>query len=944
VFFLDADEQMTEGLKAEIDGLFEQDLRLPAYSVPRQSHHFGRRLRHGGWWPDRQTRLLNRLEASFIGAVHERVDLPDASVGRLRGAIEHYTHDTVASVVERVQTYSYLEAEEAEAAGLRRPSSVALWLSPLAHLMWRYIFRAEFLDGNAGFVEARLQAYYRHLILVRRREGPSAAPRPISRYLIPGELKPNARPIEETPLPFPTDALALGLIALLVLLPFHLVVKQILPEPLGQSWKEGVIGLLLIPACFRLRNDAWNIVRNSWLFRLAAGYGVLVVLWGLAAGNLAAALQGIHVDLTYVALAIVVLALPTAERFPAIVWSIFGAGLVCAGGAVAERLMGRSLFPSATLIQQYGQPEVYINGTHILRPYFTFDFPTGLGAYLAVATVLTVSLWITGHRLWLIPATAFLAVAMALTFSRGPWLGALMGLTVIAVLLAGGSLVVRVGAVAGAIAILVGSSLLTSGAGSAAAKAIRLSSSPVVRTLIGRPRLEVSREALLRSGRLVERVHLPRPSPTVSQTVWTFGSMMLPVLEEPPPARGDALLGYQLHIPRNAVLAWGIALNPRTWKRNRGDGVTFRIAISAAARTVALFARYVDPKNVLGDRHPFFFRFPLFAYAGDTVRINMRTDSGPREDSSYDWAGWLNPRIVTVPSFATLNRWPYESVPPISIERPLKSPGPYLASFVNWQGDESNADRVAAWTRTFHAWSGAPLLGRGPGSVDEAAVSAGNAHPLITESQFGKVLVETGIVGLLLWLALCAWALWAPFVAYRRRPDVERLAVLAALSCIVVCSLAFQVLEVKQIAAFFWGLVGLSVVAELSLRGVELSIAPVPVTGLVPAHAGRRLQDMIGRWYPTPAPVPLTDYVPLAVSGPPESYASVITNGAELERNSDHLGLIAEVMTTDDQMIVNERLVRGWELIGVGVANGGPAFILGRRRLREAELAPVGGG
>jgi hypothetical protein len=405
------------------------------------------------------------------------------------------------------------------------------------------------------------------------------------------------------------------------------------------------------------------------------------------------------------------------------------------------------------------------------------------------------------------------------------------------------------------------------------------------------------------------------------------------------------------------VLAWGIALSPSVWSRRKGDGVTFRISIVSGATTALVFARYIDPKNVPADRRAFFFRLPLGRFVGGMDRIELSTDSGPRHDASYDWAAWLNPRIVAVSSYGALDRWPYEAVPASSVERPPPAPGPYLASIVNWQGDESNSDRLAAWSRTIQAWTGAPLLGRGPGSVDEAAISSHAPHPLITESQFGKVLVETGVVGLLLWVSLCACALWSLLAAYRRRPDIEHLAVLGGLVCILVCSLAFQVLEVKQIAAVFWVFVGAAVAAELALAGVDIAIEPAPVGGLFGPEAVQAWRDRLDRlpWNRVPIPAPVGPAavlapaeLPLGYATPPatpvvahsatEPIADGPVSGAPRVAAAPALALpngfgsIVEVMTTEEESIANAGLASGWELLGTGLSKGGPVFILGRHR------------
>ena len=70
ILSLDADERITSDLEEEITGLFsntpETEL-LSGYSVARKSFHMGRWIMHGGWYPDRNIRLLNRNKGQCSG-------------------------------------------------------------------------------------------------------------------------------------------------------------------------------------------------------------------------------------------------------------------------------------------------------------------------------------------------------------------------------------------------------------------------------------------------------------------------------------------------------------------------------------------------------------------------------------------------------------------------------------------------------------------------------------------------------------------------------------------------------------------------------------------------------------------------------------------------------------------------------------------------------------
>ncbi len=661
ILFLDADEQASPELVDEVQRVLSKTPEFAAYSCPRRNVLMGQTMKAGGWWPDRQVRLLNRLEAKYAGAVHERIDLAPAAVGRLSNEIRHRSHSTLDEVLERVDSYSGAEAVELEANGGRRPTRLEILVVPWLHFLGRFLLHQGYRDGQVGLAEARIQAYYRYLTLLRCRKGPDSQPSSIFRRLIPKTqpaVKEDAPPGQSLS-PFSVrDPLAIGLAALLLLLPFHLLIKSALPGVLGLGWKEAIIAALTCAALWRMRTVMLTSFRSSWIMRLTTGYVVLVLAASIASPYDGGALDGIRVDITYVPLALVALSIASLDRRAVIVATTLAVAMISAGGAFAEFLLRRALLPSQSLTNQYGRPEVFVAATHILRPYFEFDFPTGLGAYLAVACVFAVSLYLVQRRWWMLGAAFISAVALTLTFSRGPWLGAIAGLAVLAAAASGKSRL-RFGFVAAMVALLLCSAAVTSIKGGALARAVSLQESPQLRGVVGSGSIGRMATSFLRSGNQVERSGMPPPSGGHADTFWNIDGTRAWVLGEPAPARGRATLGYRMYIPDSSVLTWGIALDPKVWSPDKGDGVIFRVLVRDAAQTVSMFGMYLDPKNVPADRHIFRYALPLFGYAGETVVVELVTESGPRGDANFDAAGWLNPRLTRVPVNTNFEAPPY---------------------------------------------------------------------------------------------------------------------------------------------------------------------------------------------------------------------------------------------------------------------------------------------
>src|SRR5438105_1472512 len=86
IFSLDADEQVSDELRREIESLRQAaEPGVAAYEMPRLAFYLGRWIRHSGWYPDWKLRLYDRRRARWIGDyVHEGIEVDDP-ITRLQG-------------------------------------------------------------------------------------------------------------------------------------------------------------------------------------------------------------------------------------------------------------------------------------------------------------------------------------------------------------------------------------------------------------------------------------------------------------------------------------------------------------------------------------------------------------------------------------------------------------------------------------------------------------------------------------------------------------------------------------------------------------------------------------------------------------------------------------------------------------------------------------------
>lgn len=166
VFFVDADERATPELAAEIRGVSAQDSPV-GWWVPRRNYIFGQWIRHAGWSPDYQLRLLRRGRARYdpTRPVHELV-LLDGEDGHLQNPLLHYNYDRLSQFIAKQNRYTSLEARELQAKSIRaRPWSPIL--QPWREFWRRYVTLEGYKDGGHGLLLSLLMAYYSGVTYVK---------------------------------------------------------------------------------------------------------------------------------------------------------------------------------------------------------------------------------------------------------------------------------------------------------------------------------------------------------------------------------------------------------------------------------------------------------------------------------------------------------------------------------------------------------------------------------------------------------------------------------------------------------------------------------------------------------------------------------------------------------------------------------------------------------
>ena len=173
ILSIDADERVSPELASEIQTVLGNAGSVDAFAMRRSSSYCGRAIRHSGWWPDYVTRVFRRGRARFSDdLVHERL-IVTGRVERLSGILHHESFVDLEDVLDKVNRYSSLGAEQAAAAGKQGGVGTAL-AHGLAAFVRTYVIRAGFLDGREGLMLAVSNAegaYYKYLKLWLKNRG-----------------------------------------------------------------------------------------------------------------------------------------------------------------------------------------------------------------------------------------------------------------------------------------------------------------------------------------------------------------------------------------------------------------------------------------------------------------------------------------------------------------------------------------------------------------------------------------------------------------------------------------------------------------------------------------------------------------------------------------------------------------------------------------------------
>lgn len=160
VMNIDADEVVSEELKAEIDEVMsESNLSETMLEIPWHTYLFGKPLKRGRY-SSPQGKIFLKKGANFKDrSVHETLEMPVKKVRVLKNALLHFSWRDYYHAQEKHLKYAVLGAQEKYKKG-KKTTLIYAPVRFLVDFIQQYIFRLGFLDGKRGFLMAMILGQY----------------------------------------------------------------------------------------------------------------------------------------------------------------------------------------------------------------------------------------------------------------------------------------------------------------------------------------------------------------------------------------------------------------------------------------------------------------------------------------------------------------------------------------------------------------------------------------------------------------------------------------------------------------------------------------------------------------------------------------------------------------------------------------------------------------
>jgi glycosyltransferase involved in cell wall biosynthesis len=157
IISIDGDEIISPQLIKSINRL--KPVNGHVYKLNSLVNYAGTWIKHSGWYPRWKHRIFNKKECRWNDAlVHEDLEpLNDKVIHALQGDLLHYSYSSYEEHKIKVLDYAELQALQ-WVKNNKSPSLLKKLFGPYFNFLKTYVLQLGFLDGQAGFHIAKMNA------------------------------------------------------------------------------------------------------------------------------------------------------------------------------------------------------------------------------------------------------------------------------------------------------------------------------------------------------------------------------------------------------------------------------------------------------------------------------------------------------------------------------------------------------------------------------------------------------------------------------------------------------------------------------------------------------------------------------------------------------------------------------------------------------------------
>lgn len=165
ILSLDADERITPELQKEIKRVINNS-KVNGFWIPRKNIIFGKWIKHTGWYPDYQLRLIRRGKGKFPEKhVHEMIRV-EGKTEKLTNPMIHYNYEGIFQFLRKMEIYVESESKNLIEGGYKLKVADTINF-PLKEFLSRFFAREGYRDGLHGLVLSLLMSFYHLAVFVR---------------------------------------------------------------------------------------------------------------------------------------------------------------------------------------------------------------------------------------------------------------------------------------------------------------------------------------------------------------------------------------------------------------------------------------------------------------------------------------------------------------------------------------------------------------------------------------------------------------------------------------------------------------------------------------------------------------------------------------------------------------------------------------------------------